>query len=141
MSTRSFIGIKNGKEFKTIYCHYDGYPKCNGAILLKHYNSLERVEALLSLGYISSLNKNLLPDPTKPHTFSSKQKDVVVAYHRDRGDAFTPPKNSRFATLEKEDWNYIFSTTTNTWFVKSYSGKWQRLDKVIAKLDPETLFA
>ena len=141
MATRSFISIKTGKEFRSIYCHHDGYPECNGAMLLKHYPTIERVEALLALGYISSLNVKIAPEATTPHTFDKQQEDVVVAYHRDRGDTFTPPRRHTYRGLELEDYNYVFNSITNRWFVKSYYGKWQPLAKVIAAIDPEKLFA
>lgn len=141
MATRSFISIKTGKNFRTIRCHYDGYPECNGAILLKYYNSLDRVEALLQLGDLSSLHKDIAPKAGETHTFYEKAKDVVVALHRDRGDKYYAPKKHGYKGFEYEDYNYVFNATTNTWFVKPYNRKWQPLAKVIAAINPDKLFA
>lgn len=43
MATHSSITVKtsNGK-FKTVYCHFDGYPEGVGKTLALHYNSQEK---------------------------------------------------------------------------------------------------
>ena len=64
----------------------DGYLTYNGAMLLDHYNSKERIDKLLSFGNMISLNINIEPDPSKPHTFDDRQEDVAVFYGRDRGE-------------------------------------------------------
>jgi hypothetical protein len=69
MSTRSYICKEN--EDGTItgsYCHCDGYLTYNGAMLLDHYNTKERVDKLLSFGNMSCLNEIIEPDPVEaPH--------------------------------------------------------------------------
>ncbi len=56
MSTRSLIAYKQDNGWITsTYCHMDGYPSYNGAILLAHWNCYERAKELVSNGYISSL--------------------------------------------------------------------------------------
>ena len=78
MSTRSTIGIENGDGTTTyIYCHWDGYLDWNGRMLIEHYNTKERVEALIALGDLSALNEEI---------------SVCVAYHRDRGEEFRQEK-------------------------------------------------
>ena len=43
MSTRSHIGIWNEDgSLDVIYCHWDGYPSYNGAVLLHHYQDPEK---------------------------------------------------------------------------------------------------
>jgi hypothetical protein len=59
MATRSRIGYKNNDLVFSAYCHYDGYLGYNGRMLLKHYTDEEKVKALVSLGYISSLQKDI----------------------------------------------------------------------------------
>ena len=56
MSTNSRIGIlhEDGTT-ETIYCHWDGYPEHHMPILTEHYNTAEKVQALLALGDISIL--------------------------------------------------------------------------------------
>ena len=51
MSTRSYIAKQIGdNKYRTIYCHSDGYLTYNGAMLLDHYNSPEKLDELLRLG-------------------------------------------------------------------------------------------
>ena len=51
MSTRSYICMEVGDDqYKTIYCHSDGYLSHNGALLLKYYSDRETVERLLERG-------------------------------------------------------------------------------------------
>lgn len=83
MSTRSHIGIRNEDgTLDVIYCHWDGYPSYNGAILLHHYQDPEKIRELIALGDISSLGA--VVHPTDTHSFDSPQEGVVVAYGRDR---------------------------------------------------------
>ena len=89
MSTRSYICMEVGDDqYKTIYCHSDGYLSHNGALLLKYYSDREMVERLLERGDLSSLEKKIEPEPGHPHSFDwdKRQKDVCVFYGRDRGD-------------------------------------------------------
>ena len=88
MGTRSRIGILYGDgeklKVKSIYCHWDGYPEYNGAMLMKYYNNYGRTEQLLELGDISVLKKKITPSTT--HTFEEPEPDVTIAYSRDRGE-------------------------------------------------------
>lgn len=70
MSTRSTINIKfPNEQYIGIYCHFDGYPDGGvGDTLLKHYNSLKDVYALIMLGHISSLSD----------TFEDTSKDAYT---------------------------------------------------------------
>lgn len=102
MATRSYIGIKNANgKIRAIYCHWDGYPDHNGAILKQHYKTEAEVNALIDLGDLNSLRKKLAPEKEwdEPaymredekgtlvrHSYDTPQKDVTVAYHRDRGE-------------------------------------------------------
>lgn len=87
MSTRSVICKETlNKTYVGIYCHHDGYPLWVGKTLLDHYSDRDRVEKLLHLGDLSSLEEKIEPDADKIHTFDNPQGDVCVAYHRDRGE-------------------------------------------------------
>ena len=56
MSTRSLIAYEE-KDLRIIstYCHMDGYPSYNGAMLLHCWNSEDLARQLVDNGYISSL--------------------------------------------------------------------------------------
>lgn len=59
MGTRSRIGISiSATKVTSIFCHWDGYPTFNGAILLKYYTKREDVEALMKLGNLSCLGRS-----------------------------------------------------------------------------------
>lgn len=91
MSTRSNIAIKrkDGKV-ESIYCHWDGYLSYNGKILLEYYTELDKINQLIELGDISSLNKNVVPN-------GKNDNSVVVAYKRDRNET----------EVDKKIWNNI----------------------------------
>lgn len=131
MSTRSFIAKQIGDdEYLTIYCHSDGYLSYNGAMLIDHYNSEEKVDELLKLGDLSCLCKKLNPDPSKPHSFDydERQKDVTVAYGRDRGEQNTEAQTMSLEELDNSnnwtDYVYIFNKD-NGWkyFHSGHSGE------------------
>jgi hypothetical protein len=124
MATRSRIGMEctdafGNKFVKSIYCHWDGYPEGVGATLQKHYLDREKVAALIELGAISSLEKEVAP--TGPHSFDRPQPGVVVAYHRDRGEDPIDPRVdasvSDFFNSDIEQYGYLF-TDEGEWLVK-----------------------
>jgi hypothetical protein len=87
MSTRSHIGVRNvdGITIDYIYCHYDGYPKHNGGILINHYQDMDRVNELMKLGDLSSLAKQI----GEKQNFNIPKRGWCLAYGRDRGDELT----------------------------------------------------
>jgi len=133
MSTRSRIGmVQDDGKVVSIYCHWDGYPSNNGAILLKHYTDKEKVARLISLGDISCLEAEIDPKPSAPqkynnkktttkHTFDAPQADVVIAYGRDRGEdpeTIKPRVDESvdaFTKSDVEEWGYLFKD--GKWFV------------------------
>lgn len=123
MSTRSYIGIKNGKTVEAIYCHNSGQPEYNGKTLKEHYITEKKVRKLLALGSISSLGAKLAPKAGTPHEILTPQKGVVFAYHRDRGDELTPAltieggMNELVAALKGEwiEHVYLFNPENSKW--------------------------
>lgn len=119
MGTRSTIWIKeqeNEKEYyEGIYCHWDGYLEYNGKILYENYNNEEKVKELINLGDISSLAENINPKEGEIHNFENKQENVVVAYHRDRGEQKHIFKKFNLNDLEQEEFNYLYQD--NEWYL------------------------
>ncbi len=118
MSTRSMIckELPNGK-YRSIYCHWDGYPEYNGVILNDIYNNSELVDKLLELGNLSSLGVNLEPNKGTIHTFDEPQKNVCIAYDRDRKEKDQDAKDLTLKELFNNSWIeyfYIF-TLENKW--------------------------
>lgn len=111
---------------EVIYCHYDGYPAHNGAVLLEHYRDEEKTRKLIALGDLSSLRKEVEPTEGTEHSIDKPQKEVTIAYHRDWGEdrqALQPRRfssRSEYTKAMKEDscWIehvYLFDTATNAW--------------------------
>jgi hypothetical protein len=91
MSTRSRIAIeKQDGTVESIYCHFDGYISHNGEILQNYYSTREKMEKLIELGDISSLENT--PEET-------------VAYHRDRGEDLNLTSYPDVATLFEDGFN------------------------------------
>lgn len=116
MSTRSFIAKQIGEDqYRTIYCHSDGYLEHNGKVLLAFYNTPEQVDELLALGDLSFLDERPNPDPSQVHSFNNneRQEGVTLAYGRDRGEQGTEAKDMTLAQLDNPDnWTefvYIFT--------------------------------
>lgn len=128
MSTRSYIGNYRGY----IYCHWDGYPEYNGEILKKYYKDPKKVDELISLGDISVLAEKINLDPNKPHNEDNRQKDVVIAYHRDGGELWEDVKpkvmSKEFeATDTPIEYIYYFDDDKKLWKYKGLYGnnpKW-----------------
>ena len=120
MATRSRIAMeqKDGSVL-SIYCHNDGYVEHNGHILQTHYQDPEKVKELIELGDISSLKKNV--SPRGPHSFDLPERDVVIAYGRDRGDDDVDPFKDEsvpaFFGSDFEEYGYLF-TQEGEWLVK-----------------------
>jgi hypothetical protein len=121
MSTRSTIGIRlNNENILHIYCHWDGYPEGVGDILLRSYNTRERVLELMKLGDLSVLADEI--HPTGSHSFSVPQDGVCIAYARDRGDEFTGPELSsvdnfgEHSIISGQEYVYLMDLA-GKWFV------------------------
>jgi hypothetical protein len=131
MSTRSRIAVKlNDNEFKSVYCHHDGYLSWNGRILLNHYNTKEKALALIELGDLSSLHESI--ECPEGHSFIKPVEGYTVAYGRDRGEtgcnAVTDCSvNELLKTGNDSDAEYIylFDVKENKWYwwASNYHGK------------------
>ena len=108
MATRSYIGVRNtDASVDYIYCHFDGYPEHNGAILREHYSNINRVNELLNLGDLSVLGKFI----GEKQDFDKRVVGNCLAYGRDRGESNVSKKNSGYDELitnQNVDYVYIF---------------------------------
>ena len=122
MSTRVWIAkeLDNGK-YRSIYCHSDGYPSHTGMILLKHYDTEEKLDELLKLGDISIIGGILAPDPTKPHNRMLQQDGVTLAYGRDMGKKDVEARERSYSAITTGtncDHTYIFTRDQKWMFIK-----------------------
>jgi len=138
MATRSRIGVMHGTICKSVYCHWDGYPEHNGAMLQKHYNNSVKANHLVALGDISGLGSEI----GEKHPFS--QLDLpedqrvdysswTTFYGRDREEENTEFKiSTTFADFLEECKNcgaeYYYIMENGKWYFGSMYGKFdQRL--------------
>jgi hypothetical protein len=123
MATRSRIAIEQADgTVKSIYCHWDGYPKGNGQTLVSHYGDRAKVEALIALGDISVLGERVEPTDPKLHGFNRPEEGTTVAYHRDREEEFQRPRVDKslqaFIDSDVEEFGYVFTG----------AGEWMMVD-------------
>lgn len=116
MATRSTIWIKednNINNIKGIYCHFDGYLDNNGKILFEHYQDVDKIKSLISLGSISSLAPNI------EKSDNMIGDDIVVAYHRDRGEDLHIYEINSLKQLKDffEEYNYLYDVNKSKWLV------------------------
>lgn len=126
MATRSRIAIQLGKDsYKSIYCHWDGYPGNNGKILLQHYQDCSKVEKLMELGDLSSLR----PEIGEKHSFDKPNENWCVSYSRDRGEKNTSCKfHYSINEICKEEYAYLYDLE-GKWYVWTChdEGNWKLL--------------
>ena len=124
MSTRSRIGILRADgSIDSIYCHLDGYPEGVGLEIYKNYNNPDKINKLIQLGDISHLEENIEPDPSKPHKFGydTEQPNVVVAYHRDRGEKLNVLHSKDILEFNKyclesdQEYAYLYEEYNHNW--------------------------
>jgi hypothetical protein len=113
MATRSYIGIRNtDASVDYIYCHFDGYPEHNGAILTEYYSNINRVNELLNLGDLSVLGKFI----GEKNEFNDRVRDTCLAYGRDRGESNVSKKNSGYDELiTNQDVDYVYVFDGDYW--------------------------
>ena len=124
MSTNSTIAVvhTNG-TVSQIYVHWDGYIEAAGKCLFENYATLEKAEALVALGNLSSLEARLAPDDDETHNFVDSADNVCVAYARDRGEedqqaeVFEDLEHYR-NTCRCEEYDYLFYE--DQWLVREH---------------------
>ena len=120
MGTNCMIGIRTkSKKVKFIYCHNDGDPGTALPLLAQFYNTEEKVNDLINLGCISSLGSKLNPT-TDQHSFNHPERDVVVAYYRDRHEPWEhckPVVETITDYKNCSDYCYLFDPDKNCWLV------------------------
>ena len=126
MSTRSRIAYKNENgHYVSVYCHWDGYPACNGKILLECYRNMDMVRDLISNGNLYSLGRSI---GTRIDCAGSNNEpniggdDQCIFYGRDRGESGTEATvNNTLTGLKNHtegcggEWLYVFRD--GAWFV------------------------
>lgn len=124
MSTNCYIGRKiNDDEVEYIFCHYDGYIQGGvGQMLVEHYQTEDKVKELIALGNISYLEEKLKPTK-ETHSFSTPERGITVAYHRDRGNDWKDVKPEKiyyiiYSPNYTKGITYLFEN--GQWYVVTY---------------------
>lgn len=144
MATRSAIGIKTtDNRIMSVYCHWDGYPSHNGAILAENYTDADKIVALLSLGDISSLGPEIgVKHPFETFGLSAEQKaqyeKMTTFYGRDRSE--TDVGFRVFDTVkdfvehyDEAGAEYFYLFDENKWLVSAYRNEFKNLNQVLAE--------
>lgn len=135
MATRSNIGILNEDgTVDYIYCHFDGYPEHNGAILNKHYTTEGKVRMLIGLGDLSILGEDI----GEKQDFNNRVKGCCLAYGRDRGETNFSARTCSYADYTKEyfeEYVYLF-TPGEGWKMRAYgTNYWTELNNVLKQIE------
>jgi hypothetical protein len=119
MATRGRIGIqlKNG-SILSVYSHWDNYPEWSGKKLKEHFNTREKVAALIDGGDISALWTD--------KDWDGKEMEFSTLYYSGRGDTDVEPKLSEsfqdFIKYVNDSWgDYAYLFTNGEW--KCYTPK------------------
>lgn len=139
MATRSTIAVETQDgRIQQVYCHWDGYLDNNGKILIEHYKDWSKAIALVAMGDLSSLRKEL----GKKHDFDARydaddeRKQWTTFYGRDRGETGCEAKTfENFEVYRQnhqyEEYEYVMRSN-GEWFVSEYSGPYVPLADAIA---------
>jgi hypothetical protein len=120
MATRSNIAMKT-KEGKivSVYCHWDGYVANNGKILLENYTDIDKIEALVALGSISSLGEQI--GEQQDFDDRSTQKDNwTLFYTRDRGEELSIQEYDDIPSWIADMEEYAYLWNGQEWLVNDH---------------------
>jgi hypothetical protein len=142
MATRSTIALEYADgTVDQIYCHWDGYLDHNGAILLEHYTDPFKVQQLVELGDLSSLNNEIGTEHPFSHIgvmegaeYDKLYGTMCTFYGRDRDETGVDAR--RFANFDDykanhqyEEYEYILRQVDGkpVWFVSEYGREYKPL--------------
>ena len=123
MATRSNIAMKT-KEGKivSVYCHWDGYVANNGKILLENYTDIDKIEALVALGSISSLGEQI-GDPQDFDDRSTQKDEWTLFYSRDRGEQLSIQEYADIPSWIDDMEEYAYLWNGKEWLVNDHGAK------------------
>lgn len=123
MATRSHIGRLNlDGTVDFIYCHFDGYPNCNGRILIEHYTTIDKVNQLLELGGLSCLGAEI--GEKQDFDAPKLSRDWCLAYGRDRGKKDIDKQTTTLSKfIENNDVDYAYMFDGDYWECYDTSSK------------------
>jgi len=120
MATRSNIAMKTAEgKIVSVYCHWDGYVANNGKILLENYTDIDKIEALVALGSISSLGEAI--GEQQDFDDRSTQKDEwTLFYSRDRGEQLSIQEYDDIPSWINDMEEYAYLWNGQEWLVNDH---------------------
>ena len=120
MATRSNIAMKT-KEGKivSVYCHWDGYVANNGKILLENYTDIDKIEALVALGSISSLGEQV-GDKQDFDDRDTQKDEWTLFYSRDRGEELSIQEYADIPSWINDMEEYAYLWNGQEWLVNDH---------------------
>ena len=123
MATRSNIAYKTPEgKIRSVYSHWDGYPECNGKILMDHYTDIEKIKALVELGSISSLGEQIGEQQDFDNR-ETQRKEWTLAYHRDRGEELVINEYDDIPSWIDDMEEYAYLWNGQEWLVNDHGAK------------------
>ena len=120
MATRSNIAMKTADgKIVSVYCHWDGYVANNGRILLENYTDVDKIEALVALGSISSLGEQI--GEAQDFDDRSTQKDEwTLFYSRDRDEQLSIQEYNDIPSWIADMEEYAYLWNGQDWLVNDH---------------------
>jgi hypothetical protein len=123
MATRSNIAMRTAEgKIVSVYCHWDGYVANNGKILLENYTDIDKIEALVALGSISSLGEQI-GDPQDFDDRSTQRDDWTLFYSRDRGEQLSIQEYADIPSWIDDMEEYAYLWNGQEWLVNDHGAK------------------
>lgn len=123
MATRSNIAMKTAEgKIVSVYCHWDGYVANNGKILLENYDNIEKIEALVALGSISSLGEQI-GEAQDFDNRSTQRDEWTLFYSRDRGEQLSIQEYDDIPSWIDDMEEYAYLWNGKEWLVNDHGAK------------------
>ena len=120
MATRSNIAMKTAAgKIVSVYCHWDGYVANNGKILLENYTDIDKIEALVALGSISSLG-TAIGDKQDFDDRSTQKDEWTLFYSRDRGEQLSIQEYDDIPSWIADMEEYAYLWNGQEWLVNDH---------------------
>ena len=135
MATRSNIAMKTVEgKIISVYCHWDGYVANNGKILLENYADVDKIEALVALGSISSLG-TVIGDKQDFDDRDTQKDEWTLFYSRDRGEELSIQEYASIPDWIDDMEEYAYLWNGQEWLVNDHGEKDEKGNPVFNFLD------
>lgn len=105
MATRSTISVLNSdNSVSTVYCHWDGYLRHNGSLLLRHYNNENLARELVARGDVE-----LLGDSVVTTSYLSTHSKTPTVHTSLRSESYHKCR---------QEYNYVYCS--DAWYVSQF---------------------